>query len=546
MTPDAIVSIILDDLSYQGPSILNKKIMEPSFGDGIFLVNIVQRMILAGQKEGLFPHQIQQILKENIYGIEKDEILYYKAIHRLESLLDLYQIPAIDWEKNLLCKDALEVYKSFAGQMDYVVGNPPYIRIHNIPKEERSKIKELPFSNGTTDLYLSFYVIGFQMLKEDGKLGYISPNSFLKNRSQQSFRDYLIEKKYLLALYDFKSSPIFPDAMVYPCICLLDKGEKKKDSSFSYRRYDMYKMVYQTSFFHEFFKEIFFGKDWYIEEIDFINQNASIPTKIKDIANIQVGIATNRDFIYIFRAFLDPSLRIPYMGKHTDLEREVYFEDKNGVVQAIESGILRRCVKASRFKGSMENWYILFPYTPVWDSRYIDEKGLPIITGYTPMNEDFLSSNYPNAYRYLQFFYEELKERDMDPNLSWFLFGRNQGIQNSGFKKIIFPHILPKETAKITPYFLEEDVVVYSGFFATIPLSLISPSISEEDKKEGDIHYFNNSLYDLFLEEVFRIFRLPDFLTYCLMAGKNKSGNYIEIPVGKVKNFDVNFQNLPE
>ena len=45
MTPDKIVSMILNGIGYTGHHVLTKTIMEPSFGDGAFLAGIIQRII---------------------------------------------------------------------------------------------------------------------------------------------------------------------------------------------------------------------------------------------------------------------------------------------------------------------------------------------------------------------------------------------------------------------------------------------------------------------------------------------------------------------
>ena len=92
MTPDGIVSMILNSIGYAGQHVLNKTIMEPSFGDGAFLINIVQRIITEGKKTGLSEHDVAQIINNNVFGIEKDASLYNRTIERLNSLLDIYGI----------------------------------------------------------------------------------------------------------------------------------------------------------------------------------------------------------------------------------------------------------------------------------------------------------------------------------------------------------------------------------------------------------------------------------------------------------------------
>ena len=103
MTPDGIVSMILNSIGYTESHVLAKTIMEPSFGDGAFLINIVQRIISEGKKAGRTAKEVSGIIKANVYGIEKDKILYNKAISRLNSLLVVYEIDKIDWNDNLIC-----------------------------------------------------------------------------------------------------------------------------------------------------------------------------------------------------------------------------------------------------------------------------------------------------------------------------------------------------------------------------------------------------------------------------------------------------------
>ena len=222
MTPKRIVAMILDEIGYAGSEVFGKKIMEPSFGDGAFLSEIIKRIIKEGQKQSLPEEEISHIIQNNVFGIEKDEKIYKKAIDRLNGILEEYKIPKIEW-KNLINGDTLAEWEKHKGTYAYVVGNPPFVRIHNIPEGYRDIVKSFQFSDGMADLYVIFYEIGIGMLCENGKLGFISPNTFIRNASQQKFRDFLIKNKYLSAIYDFGASKIFPDANIYTCICRFQK-----------------------------------------------------------------------------------------------------------------------------------------------------------------------------------------------------------------------------------------------------------------------------------------------------------------------------------
>ncbi len=79
----------------------------------------------------------------------------------------------VNWK--IFNENTLDFYKKNIGFFYYVVGNLPYIRIHNLDLTTREILKnEFQFSKDTIDIYLSFYEMGFKLLKEDGYLGYIT------------------------------------------------------------------------------------------------------------------------------------------------------------------------------------------------------------------------------------------------------------------------------------------------------------------------------------------------------------------------------------
>ena len=495
MTPERIVTMILDEIGYTGSEVLEKKIMEPSFGDGAFLSEIVKRIIKEGRKQSLPKEEISGIIQNNVFGIEKDEKIYKKAIDRLNGILEEDKMPKIKW-KNLINGDTLTEWKKHKGTYDYVVGNPPFVRIHNISEGYRDIVKSFQFSDGMADLYVIFYEIGINMLGENGMLGFISPNTFIRNASQQKFRDFLIQNKYISAIYDFGASKIFPDADIYTCICLIGKDKEKKN--IKYKEYNMYLPLSENVIDFEYMEDNMTGRPWNLDDMEFLKEISSRPKKISDIVTVQNGIVTNRDYIYIIQAYTDKELTKPYAGKG----ETVYFKDKAGNVHKIESAILRRCVKASKYEGKTDNTYIIFPYAEA------------------QISEDRLKKEFPKTYAYLDSYREELAKRNMDKNADWFLFGRSQGIQNSGLKKVVFKHIIEKNKPKIEPFILDEDVVVYSGRYIT----------AETDDA---------------LQKAYDIFKTEEFARYCALVGKNKSGGYVEVSTKAVKEFGIDIGEQP-
>ena len=204
-TPDVIVTKMLDDIGYHGTN-LEKTILEPSFGDGAFLVEMVRRIVEYAHDE----RHLHTLLNQ-IYGFEIDKVMYQKAIMRLNDLLAEYGYTH-QWN-NLKCDDALNMA---AGQFDYVVGNPPYIRLHHLDMTTREHIsKQYHWANGMTDLYVVFFELGVHHLKPEGEMIFITPNSWMKNASQKKMRQYLQHHGLVHRVTNYHCLPVFPNVLTY-------------------------------------------------------------------------------------------------------------------------------------------------------------------------------------------------------------------------------------------------------------------------------------------------------------------------------------------
>lgn len=481
-TPQYMVNSMLNAIGFDELDLMNIKIMEPSFGAGVFLINIIHRMIRYAEERKIDRSILENALENNIFGIEKDPDLYNRTIQGIKLLLSSYGLnikPCF-----LINGDTLTEYKRFMGQMDLVIGNPPYIRTHHMDQNTRDLVKEFQFGSGNTDLYVQFYDIGLQMLNENGTLCYISPNSFLKNTSQQKFRDYILENRLLDQLYNFQSNPVFEDADTYCCVCILSK---KCKNNFGYSEIFPINELKSDVFVSYKDANYWIGKKWSFK----MPKEKNEAPKIKDIATVQYGIATNADSVYIGKAYVDTKQMEPF-NNDTDSVEYVFF---NGY--RIESAILRRCIKASKCSCSNKNTYIIFPY------KYTDDS-------YHLLSEKELFDQFPKAYEYLCIYKPKLQARDMEKNTPWYAFARSQGIRNMNKPKLIIKHILKKEDKLAEIMTLGPNEVVYSGVFIT-----------------GNIGLAQNILLS------------PDFKEYCNQIGKDMANGYVSINGKAISDFPI-------
>ena len=106
---------------------------------------------------------------------------------------------------------------------DVVIGNPPYVRQEKIKELKPTLKDQYDCYTGTADLYVYFYERGFQMLRGDGVLTYISSNKYFRSAYGKKLRDFLARQTTLSQLIDFGDAPVFT-SIAYPSIITASKA----------------------------------------------------------------------------------------------------------------------------------------------------------------------------------------------------------------------------------------------------------------------------------------------------------------------------------
>ena len=224
-TPNFIVNNILDLSGYHGSGILKKHTIDNSCGDGAFLCQIVYRYCKEAIKQGYSIDDIRSELSIYIHGIEIERVEQEKCISNISSIAEQFGVLNVNWD--IICGDALSI-KKFNGKMDFVLGNPPYVRVHNFG-DSFDEIKKFSFAqNGMTDLFIVFYELGITMLNKNGVLGYITPSSYFNSLAGTYMRKYVTQENLLKTVVDLKHYQAFA-ATTYSTITILKKGKENRN-----------------------------------------------------------------------------------------------------------------------------------------------------------------------------------------------------------------------------------------------------------------------------------------------------------------------------
>ncbi len=422
----------------------------------------------------LSPEDIAKTINHNVWGVEYDKALFQRTQKTLIELIS--KEFGIDITlPNLYAMDALDF--KYPNKFDYVVGNPPYIRIHNMPVAMRKKVKKYEHSTGTTDLYIIFYELGLKWLNKEGQLGYIAPNSWLRNSSQKLFRKHLVEGFYLHKIIDFETKQVFPNVTTYTCITYLNK---MVDFSLSSQTMEFLmegeKLKYKAQIpYSKLLKTAgsplnFFSLQDY-KFMKTIRSSQKRKYELSEICNTQNGLATLGDSMFLITK---------------DELKEAITNNS-----AYENRVLRNVVKGSTYKGKPTGNKFIFPYT--YDKK--EEK-------FIGLTEYEIEEQYPNVYQYLLTNQPDLEARSLDKGSLWFWYGRSQAIQATDKRKLIIPPLIGPNQDKLNTYIVSAGTLVYSGLFIT--------------EIEGGTK----------LETLQSLLQTEEFAKYLKLTGKDMSGGY--------------------
>lgn len=430
-TPTFIVDYVVNDTINN-----DEKICDLSCGSGAFLIGATQRIHEITKKP------IIKVIEQNIFGgdISKTSVYRSKILLTLFALINGEDKKEINF--NLVVADSLNYNwkNNNPSGFDVVIGNPPYVRVQNMPKQSREDIHKRYFtaSKGNIDLYIPFFELGIRLLNENGKIGYITPNSYFYSRASKKLREFLQQQKYVSKIIDFNHLQLFEGVTTYTCVTILDKRQK---NSFKYSIIHEEEKLKQLNKIE--FTDIKISSlspiKWNLllkEDYENIKKIESIGIPLGKLTQIKNGIATLNDNLYILEG---------------ETKEGFYIKEYSNKEYLIEKEITRKLVKASvlRTEEDIEKTKtrIIFPY------EKIDKL-------YKPISENALKTLYPECYKYFLAIKLDLAKRDKGNRQydKWFAYGRVQGYNISG-PKLISPLMSPGPRFAIC----NEDKTLYNG-----------------------------------------------------------------------------------
>ena len=315
-----VVEFILDLVGYTSDlPLFDKRVLEPSFGDGDFLIPIVQRLLHAyARRRSASPNSVE-FLGDCIRAVEVNDESFRRTRNRLANALFECGLPKSEssalLDKWLVQGDFLLQELSFS--FDYVVGNPPYLRHELIPDALKSEYRRR-FNTiyGRADLYVPFIERSLLALAPSGVLGFICANRWTKNQYGGPLRKLIAEQFHLKYYVDMSEAPAFlSEVSAYPSVAVIANEKPGSTRFLSQSLTDISGMaglarsLQSRSHNEQVFEscQIASGAEpWILESLDRIQFVRRIESEFPQIeqagCKVGIGVATGADAVFISKS----------------------------------------------------------------------------------------------------------------------------------------------------------------------------------------------------------------------------------------------------
>ena len=210
---DYILKYTVDEYFKNNPNTYNCKVLDPACGSGIFLVETLRKLVMQFEKikkRSVDKEELIQLVRDNIFGIDKDKDAVAISIFSLYLAMLDYQTPKelaefkfpnlLKSEKNpnIVPNFFNDDFFNMEGiynqilkekELDFIIGNPPYGEStikQNTPCYEYVTSKNI--SVGNKDIVQAFLFRVKDILNEQTKISFIVTSTLLYNQSTKEFR----------------------------------------------------------------------------------------------------------------------------------------------------------------------------------------------------------------------------------------------------------------------------------------------------------------------------------------------------------------------
>ncbi|WP_413569037.1 Eco57I restriction-modification methylase domain-containing protein [Bdellovibrio sp. HCB117] len=225
LTKPHIVDLILDLSGYKvGKDLPNKRLLEPSCGHGVFLIQAVKRLMKSLKLSSL----PLESTKDSITSFDIDAKHVEITRKALADIVASHGYPKAEAKE--LAKGWVHegdfLLAALSPVFDCIIGNPPYIRIEQISPQLQTEYRRRYASlYDRADLYVAFIERSLALLSNKGMLSFICADRWILNKYGAPLRKKVSNGFKVHSYIDLhQASPFDSNVIAYPSIFLVSRG----------------------------------------------------------------------------------------------------------------------------------------------------------------------------------------------------------------------------------------------------------------------------------------------------------------------------------
>lgn len=348
--------------------------------------------------------KFKSFFSKNMFEFSFDEKVAIKEFANLkkeyDNIFNLESNHPFEWRFEF--PEILDDDGNFKG-FDLIIGNPPYIRQEELKELKPHLAKNYKVYKGTSDIYTYFYELGFNVLKENGILSFITSNKYTRAGYGEALREFLLKNTYILKYIDLNGIKVFDSATVDTSILCFEKS-KSKDNKFKYLALSneiLKTCAYNIGLYKDFaeFSQNSLSK----ESFTFSDENTSaLKAKIERIGtplkewqglNIYRGILTGYNEAFIIT---------------TEKRNEILANCKDEAEKERTAKLIRKMLRGRDIKRYSYEWAGLWVIFIPWHFPNVEKPKTML------ENEQDLKEQYLSLYKHLLSHKERLSKRNKE------------------------------------------------------------------------------------------------------------------------------------
>jgi adenine-specific DNA-methyltransferase len=217
-----VVDLLLDLAGYVPDiNLVDVVAVEPAAGEGAFLEAIIERLVASccrlGREIGdCAPSLVAFEVDINSAGAARETA--FRTLVSLGVAIETARNLADSW-----IRTGDYLLDSFSSEADFVLGNPPYVRLEEMSESTAGLYRQLYSTmRGRADLYVAFFEAALSQLRDGGTCAFICADRWMRNQYGTELRRFITSRFSVDTVLEMHNAAAFQDDVdAYPAITVI-------------------------------------------------------------------------------------------------------------------------------------------------------------------------------------------------------------------------------------------------------------------------------------------------------------------------------------